>query len=207
MKTVIRWHDMTTPEDELLGNASICITSFNPGVIKNGTYNGPITREQDVLDFFFATWFDGVNKGWFVKLHYETGSLDIVTWHIHHPYADIGKSILGSYGIWYSHQNKMMLHKYTCMRFFQKHFWYPTITPTEKKKPTETSTRKTNFSQLHRSAKSTFGLVNYYPIGSMRDIFKFIHLSASSTWPCLDPSVTFSRLKWPPFGESKGHFE
>ena len=44
-------------------------------------------------------------------------------------------------------------------------------------------------------------ITNWYPIGSMRDIF--IHLSASSIWPCLDPSVTFSRLKWPPFGGIK----
>ena len=33
------------------------------------------------------------------------------------------------------------------------------------------------------------------------------HLPGSSKWPRLDPEVTSSGLKWPPFGESKGHFE
>ena len=34
-----------------------------------------------------------------------------------------------------------------------------------------------------------------------------LHHPASSKWPRLELKVTFSRLKWISFGESKGHFE
>ena len=35
----------------------------------------------------------------------------------------------------------------------------------------------------------------------------FVQVPGSSKWPRLDLEVTFSGLKWPPFGVSKGHFE